>query len=119
MATEREFSIFLSIPFEGWTEEQLEDYIALEHTRLTNMFKDYNIIFHDRREIKAENDFNKGIRLIKSCDICAMGETWVYSDKCKKEREIAVDAGKPIVITDAEYTRSFIRDYIIGKVLSK
>lgn len=110
--------IFLSLPLTGWTPEQLEDYIKLEHTRLTDTFRRYEIEFHDRRELGEDKDiFEKGIELLKSCDICAMAETWVYSDVCKEEREIAVKNGKPIVITNTEYTPNFIRDYIVGKAL--
>lgn len=111
--------IYLSMPFEGWKEQQLLDYIELEHTRLKNIFRNYNIEFHDRREIRATDNFDKGLPLLKACDICAMAETWIYSNDCKKEREIAVENGKPIVITNSEYSNSFIRDYIVGKVLNK
>lgn len=110
--------IFISFPLEGWTAEQLEEYMELEHTRLKDTFRRYEIEFHDRRELGDNSDnFEAGINLLKTCDICAMAETWIYSEDCKKEREIAVDNGKPIVITNTEYTPKFIKDYIVGKAL--
>lgn len=115
--------IFLSIPMTGRTEEQLNDAVAIEHNRLNNLFKKYKIEIHDGREVFKKSytnneNFVSAIALLEKCDICAMAEAWPYSEGCKIEREIAVKFGKPIVITDTEYTPSFIKTYIVGKALS-
>ena len=115
--------IFVSIPFEGRTEEQIKDAINIEHSRLVNMFHHYPVEIVTAREVmnnkkSANENFVKAISQLEKCDICALGDGWSYSDECKLEREIAVKFGKPVVITDTEYTPSFIENYIVGKVLS-
>lgn len=114
--------IFLSIPMKGRDIDELGEAIEIEYSRLNNLFKNYAIEIHDGREVfkgtnSDQENFIEAIKLLEKCDICAMADAWSYSDGCKIERELAVKFGKPIVITECEYTPSFIKTYIVGKAL--
>lgn len=103
--------VFLSLPYEGRHGEELEEYIQGEITKLKNIFYGYEIVV----EVRSKERSSK--KAIYNCDICGLGSGWTYIPDCEADRKYAVSEGKPIVITDTEYTRNFIRDYIVGKAL--
>lgn len=101
--------VFLSMPYEGREGKELQDFIDNEIIKLKNIFRGYEIAVIPReRNTKSSN-------VIEHCDVCALGEGWTYIPECEEDRKFAVSLGRPIVITDTEYTKSFVRDYIVGK----
>lgn len=105
----KSYNVYLAAPYEGRNEEEFNEYIQNEITKLKYLFSNYEITVVPRTK---DLSYKKAVH---NCDICAMGEGWVYIPECETIRKFAVSEGKPIVITDTEYTKSFIRDYIIGK----
>ena len=103
------YNVYLSLPYEGRQGEELQDYINEEVTKLKNILYGYDVVVIPRQRERSAK------KAIHNCDICALGQGWNYIPACEADRKYAVAEGKPIVITDTEYTRSFIRDYIIGK----
>lgn len=101
--------IYLCIPTEGKTNIQLSDDINAETIRLDDMFSEYE------HEIVIQLNPDKRIETLTNCDVCALADGWQYVNRCRLEQKFAVSIGKPIVNTDAEYTKKFIRDYIISK----
>ena len=99
-------NIYLAAPYEGRNEEQFNKYIQDEITKLKNIFHGYEITVIPRLK---ERSWKKAVH---NCDICAMGDGWIYIPECETIRKYAVSESKPIVITDTDYTRSFIREIV-------
>lgn len=119
--------IFLSVPMTGRTDEQLHDAINLEHTKIKSLMRGYDIEIVDGRDtierhqhsMSKEEIYKECLKLLHTCDICAMADAWEYSYGCKGERKYAADNGIPIILTETEYTPSFIKEYIVGKALKR
>lgn len=105
--------IFLSVPMAGRTDEQLEEAIKLEHIKIKALMRGYDIEIVDGRDtierhqhsMSKEDIYKECLKLLHTCDICAMADAWEYSYGCKSERKYAADNGIPIILTETEYTR--------------